>query len=249
MKVAIIGGTGAELFPGLSGAISVQPEVRWGSCSAAVECWSWHQHEILFLRRHGPDGAIPPHVVNYRANIQALCDLGADQIVALNAVGGITHQAAPGSLLIPDQLIDYTWGREHTYFDGTDTTLEFIEFTDPYESNLRKNLIDAAARLSLQLAGAGVYGATQGPRLETAAEIARLERDGCDVVGMTGMPEAALARELGVPYASCCFVVNWAAGKGSGAIHAEIDGFLRSGMEAVVSLLSEYLRSSGAAAG
>ena len=228
--LAVIGGTGAGLFPHPAELETVQVEGEWGETSAPVKRWRLYGHEVLFIARHGEEGTIAPHRVNYRANIAALKDLGADSIIAINAVGAIAALAAPGQLVFPDQLIDYTWGREHTYFDGESGPLSFIDFTKPYDLKLREVLINAAVDRNLQLLDGAVYGATQGPRLETAAEIDRLERDGCDIVGMTAMPEAALARELGLPYASCCIVVNWAAGRSDMAIHDEIAGFLQQGM-------------------
>jgi len=150
---------------------------------------------------------------------------------------------APGKLVLPDQLIDYTWGREHTYYAGEteEAPLEFADFTEPYSAFLRHKMIDASVQAGLDMLPDGTYGATQGPRLETAAEIDRLERDGCDIVGMTGMPEAALARELGLHYVSCSFVVNWAAGRSTADIHAEMGSFLRSGMLQSAALLKALL--------
>lgn len=169
----------------------------------------------LFLQRHGAARDVPPHRVNYRANVWALQALGAPQVLAFNAVGGISEHIRPGRLLVPDQLIDYTWGREHTFDEGGQgVALLHIEFTEPYSAALRQRLLAAAAEAGVDCVDGGVHGVTQGPRLESAAEIRRMARDGCDVVGMTGMPEAALARELGLDYASVCLVVNAAAGLG-----------------------------------
>jgi 5'-deoxy-5'-methylthioadenosine phosphorylase len=229
-KLAVIGGTGAAMFPNPDDVETTVVEVAWGAISAPVRSWRLYGHEILFLARHGDRGDIPPHKVNYRANLQALKDLGADWVLAINAVGGIAAIAAPGQLVVPDQLIDYTWGREHTYFEGAGKEIKFIDFTVPYDDELRRKIVSAAVDRDLQVLDGATYGVTQGPRLETAAEIDRLERDGCHIVGMTAMPEAALARELGLPYASCCIVVNWAAGRSAAAIHAEIDVFLNDGM-------------------
>ena len=241
--VAVIGGTGAALFPNPNAIESVQVDVAWGETSAPVKRWQQHGHEVLFLARHGAQGQIAPHHINFRANVQALKDLGADGVIAINAVGGIAETAVPGRIVIPDQLIDYTWGREHTYFDGRVNELNFIDFTKPYDDSLRCNLIEAAQTLDLQILAEGVYGVTQGPRLETAAEINRLARDGCHIVGMTAMPEAALAKELDLPYASCCIVVNWAAGKSDVAIHNEIAEFLQQGMTRAAQLVDAVLLS------
>jgi 5'-methylthioinosine phosphorylase len=168
--------------------------------------------ELAFLQRHGGDAAIPPHRINYRANLWALRELGVREIIAINAVGGISDGMRPGRLVIPDQLIDYTWGRAHTIDEGGADGLMHIDFTEPYDRRLRAALIQVATAEGIAHSAGGVYAATQGPRLETAAEVRRLAGDGCDVVGMTGMPEAALARELGLAYVSLCMVVNPAPG-------------------------------------
>jgi 5'-methylthioinosine phosphorylase len=181
---------------------------------------------------------IAPHVVNYRANIQLVQDFGADWVVAVNSVGGITEAAQPGRLVIPDQLIDYTSGRRHSYYDDTRTKVKFTEFTEPYNSILRKILAKAAQRAEVDYVAGGTYGATQGPRLETAAEIDRLERDGCNIVGMTGMPEAGLAAELGLHYASLAVVVNRAAGRGPSGLHDEMAEHQATGMASVARVLA-----------
>ncbi|MCL4138739.1 UNVERIFIED_CONTAM: hypothetical protein GTU68_058797, partial [Idotea baltica] len=186
--------------------------------------------EVIFLPRHGEDHQVPPHKVNYRANIAALKEQKVSAIYAVNVVGGINMEMCPGDLVIPDQVIDYTWGREHTYSD---------DFTDPYDQTLRNNLLQQAIKLGLHVHAGGVYGATQGPRLETAAEIARMQRDGCDIVGMTGMPEAALARELDIPYSCLALVVNMAAGLGDKEITmAEIHKIIDNRMVQVRQLLT-----------
>jgi 5'-methylthioadenosine phosphorylase/5'-methylthioinosine phosphorylase len=172
----------------------------------------------MFLPRHGGDHRLPPHRINYRANLWALRELGARAIVGLGAVGGISPRFGPLTLSIPHDLIDYTYGRAHSIYDGEAAGLEHVDMTAPYCEALRGALARACAQTRQPVVGEGVYGATQGPRLETTAEINRLERDGCDMVGMTGMPEAGIARELGLCYACLAFVVNWAAGKGAGII-------------------------------
>jgi 5'-methylthioinosine phosphorylase len=171
--------------------------------------------EVVFIARHGERHQFPPHKVNYRANMAALKDAAVSAIYAVNVVGGINMEMCPGDLVIPDQIIDYTWGSENTYSDGSVLeciSVQHVDFTNPYDESLRKNLLHQAIALGFQVHLGGVYGATQGPRLESAAEISRMGQDGCDIVGMTGMPEAALARELGLPYASLALVVNLAAG-------------------------------------
>lgn len=214
---------------------------RWGAASAPLVRWEQNGHELVFLRRHGADGTLPPHKVNYRANIQLLRDAGVDWVVASNVVGGIAPDAVPGSVVIPHQLIDYSWGREHSFYDGTSGELEHVDMTAPFDGVLREHLLDAATRAGIDCVASGVYGVTQGPRLETPAEIDRLERDGCTIVGMTAMPEAGLAREAGLPYASCCPVVNAAAGRSTGDIHAEIEAWLEQGMSQLNALMAALL--------
>jgi purine nucleoside phosphorylase len=197
---------------------------------------------VLFLTRHGRGHTLPPHAINYRANIRALADAGVSRIIGVAAVGGITAGMRPGRLVLPSQLIDYTWGRRHTFFDEPGTPVTHIDFTDPYCEKTRRLLLDAAAAIGVDAAQDGVYGATQGPRLETPAEINRMERDGCDIVGMTGMPEAALSRELNIPYACCAVVANWAAGRGDGPITmTAIDAVLADGMRQVADVLGAAL--------
>jgi 5'-methylthioadenosine phosphorylase len=169
----------------------------------------------MFLARHGYGHTIPPHEVNYRANLWALYEQGAKQVIAVGSVGGIREDLIPGKIVIPDQIIDYTHGRPFTYFDGQERLVTHIDFTHPYDPALRKQILTAANRAKEECIDGGVYAAMQGPRLETAAEIDRLERDGAHMVGMTGMPEASLARELGLDYAAIAVVVNYAAGRGN----------------------------------
>lgn len=241
--VAVIGGTGAALFPRAAESERLSLPGNWGTASAEVLAWEQHGHRVLFLARHGEAGSIPPHRVNYRANMRLLADLGAEQVIALNAVGGIGVPS--GALVVPDQLLDYTWGRPHTFFDNPDGPTEFVDFTEPYDSNLRKSLIKACAAAGSAAIATGTYGATQGPRLESAAEIRRLRQDGCTVVGMTGMPEAGLARELGLPYACLALVVNAAAGSATdiepAGIHAAIEQHLQATVTAAGRVISCYL--------
>lgn len=212
-ELAIIGGTGLADLDGIEILESHWPTNRYGETSSPLIFGRYQGRELVFLPRHGKDHHLPPHKINYRANIYALKQVGVRSIVAMNAVGGISQEMAPRRLCIPDQIIDYTHSREHTFFDGSQDRVSHIDFTMPYHPNVRNKLIEAAGNLGLPVVTEGVYGATQGPRLETAAEIDKLERDGCDIVGMTGMPEASLARELGLEYASLCLVVNWGAGR------------------------------------
>jgi 5'-methylthioinosine phosphorylase len=221
MKIGIIGGSGLDDFSELNVQDRLTPTTRWGEPSSPLICGVFGKTDVVFIARHGEMHSIPPHRVNYRANIAALKDQQVSAIYAINVVGGINMEMCPGDVVIPDQIIDYTWGREHTYSDSSVVPLQHVDFTNPYDTSLKDKLLQQAIPLGLHVHAGGVYGATQGPRLETAAEIARMERDGCDIVGMTGMPEAALAREMGIPYACLALVVNLAAGLGDGDISME----------------------------
>lgn len=211
-QLGIIGGTGLDQLEGFTIEGSREVETPFGAPSGPLLQGRIGSVTVVFLHRHGSPRVIPPHRVNYRANIWALHSLGVTDLVAINAVGGIAPRMKPGELVIPDQLIDYTWGREHSFDDGSSGALLHVDFTEPYDRELREALIAVARRTSIDHQDNGTYGATQGPRLETAAEIRRMAQDGCDIVGMTGMPEAALVRELGMAYAALCMVVNPAAG-------------------------------------
>lgn len=228
--LAIIGGSGLTRMPELKASRREVVRTPYGEASAPLTFGSFEGHEVVFLPRHGAGHRLPPHRINYRANIWALKSIGAEYVVGIAAVGGVT--VPPQAICLPDQIIDYTYGREHTFFDGDDGVVDHVDVTEPYCDQLRKVLSDAAAKAGLNPVNTGTYGVTQGPRLETAAEVRRLERDGCDVVGMTAMPEVALAREAGLCYATLSIVVNWAAGKSPGPITmAEIEGNLAVGME------------------
>jgi 5'-methylthioinosine phosphorylase len=242
-RIAIIGGTGAELFPHGQDATEISAAGKWGEPSSSLRLWTQGDHEILFLCRHGAEGGIPPHRVNYRANIAALAEQGVDEIIALNAVGGIVPGIVAGSLVIPGQLVDYTYGRAHSFFDSPNDRKQYIDFTEPYTQKIRDRLKQAADAAGVTYTASGVYGVTQGPRLETAAEIDRLERDGCSIVGMTSMPEAALAREVGLPYACLGLVVNAAAGRSNTAIHQDIERYLQSAVALAGQLILSYLAS------
>ncbi|SMF31282.1 methylthioadenosine phosphorylase [Alteromonadaceae bacterium Bs31] len=209
-SVAIIGGSGFYHWPLLK-AVSKTTLSKYANEPLSVELGRIADRPVSFLARHGKNHSIPPHKINYRANIDALSQLGIKHIIAVNAVGGININMAPGSIVIPDQIIDYTWGREHTFFDEFNGELDHIDFTSPLESPFRDRVAQFADNSDAIHCG-GTYACVQGPRLETAAEIRKLARDGCDLVGMTMMPEAALAREKGISYMSICLVCNWAAG-------------------------------------
>lgn len=220
-KLAIIGGTGLTSLEGLQIIRREMVNTPYGAPSGPVLHGDYCGKQVIFLARHGYGHTIPPHEVNYRANLWALKDLGIEQVIAGAAVGGIASNLAPGVIAFPDQILDYTWGREQTFFQKDLSHVTHIDFTLPYCEALRAQLMQAATNAKLEFVANGTYGATQGPRLETAAEINRLERDGCTMVGMTGMPEAALARELDLCYASCAMSANWAAGRGEGEITIE----------------------------
>lgn len=210
--LAIIGGSGLYELEALQDRADRSVATPWGTPSDAIASGRIGAEPALFLARHARGHRVPPHQINYRANLWALREAGAQDVVAVAAVGGIGSGCVPGALVVPDQLIDYTSGRAATYFDGADGTVTHVDFTDPYDASLRKALVQSSRRVGLPVIDGGVYGCTNGPRLETAAEIRRLARDGCTLVGMTGMPEAALARELGLRYACLAVVANVAAG-------------------------------------
>ncbi len=238
MRLAVIGGSGLGRLEALDITGRFRPETPYGKPSAPLVVGRLAGRELVFLARHGEGHTLPPHRINYRANIAALRQAGVSHVIAVAAVGGITPAMAPGTLVVPDQLIDYTYGREHTFFEGGESGVTHVDFTYPYSEDLRRCLLTAGAAAGVDIVEGGCYGCTQGPRLETAAEIARMERDGCDLVGMTGMPEAALAREAGLAYACLAVVVNWAAGKAEGIVSmAEIEANLARGMAKVKRVL------------
>ena len=221
--LAIIGGTGLTELTNLKITHRQVMRTPYGEPSGPLTFGTINQHEVMFIARHGYGHTIPPHEVNYRANLWALRDQGAKRVIAVASVGGIRADLTPGSLVVPDQIIDYTNGRAFTFFDGREQSVTHIDFTWPYSEVMRKMILDAAQRAGEACAATGVYAAIQGQRLETAAEINRYERDGADMVGMTGMPEASLARELGLDYAAIAVVVNHAAGRGTSAQAIPLD--------------------------
>lgn len=232
----IIGGTGLDEFDALEIERVVAVDTPYGEVSAPLTFARLAGTPVVFMPRHGAAHHLPPHKINYRANIWALTQC-VEQAVAVAAVGGITPACVPRTIVIPDQIVDYTSGREHTFFDAAD--VQHVDFSEPYCSDIRAALVQAAAIAGVTVQSQGTYGATQGPRLESGAEINRMERDGCDVVGMTGMPEAALAREAGLRYACCALVVNEAAGRGPAVITMDdIMAHLHAGMIQVKALLT-----------
>ncbi len=211
--LAIIGGSGLTQLANLNVIRREVVRTPYGEPSGALTFGQLCEHPVVFLARHGYGHTIPPHRVNYQANLWALKEAGAEVIISVASVGGIRADLCPGTLVVPDQIIDYTWGRKSSFHEGTDEPVVHIDFTEPYDAAVRGRILAAAAAAGEKIFDGAVYAATQGPRLETAAEINRLERDGADVVGMTGMPEAALARELGIPYAAINVVANYAAAR------------------------------------
>lgn len=259
-SIAVIGGSGLYDFSALQSVEAFSLETVCGTPSAKIkkgliqiETDTNTENQsipLLFLPRHGVGHTIAPHQINYRANMLALKQLGVTHVIAVNAVGGISDQMETGSIVVPNQIIDYTYGREHS-FSGEEIKLgpnddmisvNYVDFTHPYDESLRSALLKAGNSLHFNMVDGGVYGATQGSRLETAAEIIRYERDGADMVGMTGMPEAALARELDMAYASVCLVVNKAAGKAEGEITLdEVKAVMASGIEQIEKLIVRAL--------
>ena len=215
--LAVIGGSGLSQFEGLAQVRRKTVRTPYGDTSAALTFGRIGNADIVFLARHGDGHSIAPHEVNYRANIWALKESGARQVVAVATVGGIHKDMGPGALVVPDQIIDYTWGRPSTFSQGPGVPVRHIDFTEPYSGLMRQRILDAAQACGEGVTPRAVYAATQGPRLESAAEIDRLARDGADLVGMTGMPETALAREAALEYAALAVVVNHAAGRGESA--------------------------------
>lgn len=238
--LAVIGGTGLYELEGLHELREESVVTPWGPPSGPLVIGRLGDSTVAFLARHGLRHALAPHEINYRANLWALRDAGVDTVIGVGAVGAIAETPPVSGLAVPDQLIDYTWGRGTTFFEGPESPVRHIDFTQPYAESLRQRLLAAAATQGVDVHAGGCYGVTQGPRLETAAEVARLERDGCTLVGMTGMPEAALARELGVDYACLAVVANRAAGKGGdGSLDmTAIRGRLDAGMADVGRLLA-----------
>ncbi|WP_329740517.1 S-methyl-5'-thioinosine phosphorylase [Dyella sp. A6] len=217
IDLAVIGGSGLYNFPGLQNATRHAVDTPYGPASGEVVQGDFAGRTVAFLARHGESHSLPPHRVNYRANLWALHHLGARRVVGVNAVGGIRDDMGPRVIVVPDQLIDYTHGRFTSFCDVDGAEVKHIDFSEPYTASLRGELLAAAARVGVPAIDGGCYGATQGPRLETRAEISRMKRDGCDLVGMTGMPEACLARELELDYACLALVANFAAGCGDEA--------------------------------
>lgn len=246
--LAIIGGSG---FYGLTGMGEPRVEnlaTEYSTESVKIEMYDSPAGDVAFIPRHGKTHAIPPHQVNYRANIDALAKIGVTQVLGMNAVGGINAHASPGSIIVPAQVIDYTWGRPSTFFEGDIEEVVHIDFTNPFSEILSKKVLAALYRELEEAEDErtvlkhGTYGCTQGPRLESAAEIQRLKNDGCDIVGMTAMPEVSLAREKSMDYCMLALSVNWAAGLVPGTITMdEIRAVLAEGADRLQAVVTRFL--------
>lgn len=242
--IAIIGGTGLTNMPGLTIQRRQMVKTRFGAPSSPLIHGELNGTEVIFLARHGRRHTIPPHMINYRANLMALQEVGVGHVIALASVGGISDQCVNKSIVIPDQIIDYTHDRAHTFHGAKDMTFEHIDFTEPYSAAIREKLLKGCESANVNYVPNGVYGATQGPRLETAAEIRRMENDGCTIVGMTGMPEASLARELEMEYACCAMVVNRAPGKEPGGIDfSEVEKSLHDSVSYIQQVVADTLNN------
>jgi len=240
-RFAILAGSGFQEFVEDSSGRSIETE--YGPPSSPIRDLAYGDRTVYQLARHGDSMLIPPHKINYRANLKALQRLGVTDVIALNTVGAIIEGQHPGSVAVPAQIIDYTFGRDHSIYDGESDSLANIDFTEPLNAGLRQSLLRAAEQVDVQCHKGGAYAVTQGPRLETAAEVNKLERDGADYVGMTAMPEASLAMELGMRYACLSLVVNYAAGRSETGIHADIEASTLSAREQAMTILTEFFRS------
>ena len=234
-QFAIIAGSGFRDFS--NDVRGKMVDTEFGSPSGPIRALKYDEQTVMFLPRHGDDLLIPPHCINYRANMEALHSLGVDSVIGMNTVGVIHPSLKPGRIAIPSQLIDYTWGRNHSIYEGKET-IDHVDFTSPFSEALRRGLVDAAGEADVDVFDGGTYAVTQGPRLETAAEVDRLERDGADFIGMTAMPEAILAREMSMDYACLSLIVNYAAGRGDKPIHDDLE----AGTEIAKTQAMEVLR-------
>ncbi len=239
-RYAVIAGSGFQSLA--EDANAHHPTTEFGNPSSPVRELVIGNRTVMLLSRHGEGHVIPPHRINYRANAAALKSLGVERIIALNTVGVISAGQHPGEVAIPDQVIDYTYGRDHSIYDGESDSLDHIEFTEPFTEDLRQELLSAARNSEVDVHEGGVYAVMQGPRLETTAEVNRLERDGADYIGMTAMPEAALARELDMEYACLSLIVNYAAGRGQKAIHADIEESTATAREKAMKILEAFFQ-------
>jgi len=240
VRFAIIVGSGFDAF-GDNGEVHALT-TRFGAPSADIRQTDFDGSSVFVLPRHGDDHTLPPHVINYRANLLALKELGAELVIALNTVGVVSDKREPGQLAVPDQIIDYTWGRAHSIYDEEIADFAHIEFTEPFAPSVREALLAAADAAGVDCFDGGVYAATQGPRLESAAEVDRLERDGADYIGMTAMPEASLAHELELDYACLSLIVNRAAGRGEMPIHEDVESSTLAARTQAMRMLKQFFR-------
>ena len=243
MKLAIIGGSLLKQLSNISTIAEERINTPFGTPSGHFITGMLDGIEVVYINRHGSQHHIAPHQINYKANMFVLKTLEVTDIIAVTAVGGITDAMSPMKWVVPDQIIDYTHGRLQTYSDVNDTKVNHIDFTYPFDESLRKKLIKVLENQACEHETQGTYGVTQGPRLETMAEIKRMHQDGCDIVGMTAMPEASLARELQMNYATLSLVVNWAAGKGEGDLISmeDITLLIFEGNEACEKIINEVI--------
>ncbi len=241
-QYAVIAGSGFQSFG--EDAEEHHLTTDFGDPSSPVRELHYGERTVFLLARHGDGLVIPPHRINYRANLAALKLLGVDSIIAMNTIGVITAGRHPGEIAIPDQIIDYTFGRDHSIYDGESDSLDHIEFTEPFAERLRQEMRAAAENSGIAVYDGGVYAVMQGPRLETTAEVNRLERDGADYIGMTAMPEASLARELGMEYACLSLIVNYAAGRGEKAIHADIEASTVTARTQAMKILQGFFKGT-----
>ena len=245
--LAIIGGSGLSKLGIMEVTRRRVARTPYGEASGVLTIGRIGGRDVVFLARHGYGHTIAPHEVNYRANLWALKEAQAGAVISVASVGGIRKDTRPGMLLLPHQIIDYTWGRSATFHEGPGAQVHHIDFTEPYSASLRKKVLGAAAACKEVVIDGAVYAATQGPRLETAAEINRLERDGADVVGMTGMPEASLAREIGLEYAAIAVVANYAAGRGDSERAVPLDrieAILEEAMQRVRRIIEKFCETA-----
>lgn len=237
-QYALLAGSGFQAFGEESAEYRVA--TKYGDPSSPVRELEYGDHTVFLIARHGDGLDIAAHLVNYRANMMALRSLGVDNVLAVNTVGVISAKQCPGQLAVPDQLIDNTYGRDHSIYDNDSASLQHIDFSDPFCPQVRQSILQAARAAGIDCHDGGVYAVTQGPRLETAAEVDRLERDGADYIGMTAMPEASLAMELGMRYACLSLLVNYAAGRGEKAIHEDIEASTMTAKLQAMKVLREF---------
>jgi len=240
--LAVLGGSGLTRLSILEEPRSVEVRTPYGQPSGPLALGKIRGRPVVFLARHGGEHTIAPHEINYCANLWALKEQQPTGVLSIATVGSIRADLRPGALLVPDQILDYTWGRRSTFHQGEGATVTHIDFTEPYSASMRRRIAAAAGSCGEKVFDGGVYATTQGPRLETAAEIDRLDRDGADVVGMTGMPEAALARELGLEYAAIAVIINPAAGRGESKHAISLDrmqAVLETAMQRVRRIIEE----------